>query len=163
MTKQNPQIAHIMPWSSVGGTEHATLRLAQALRNRKYEHTIFCPEATGPVAAMFAGAGFEVVEYRGVEPSYRHPRNFLSASFALSRELRKRGIDLVHCADLLAAYYAGLAGKLARLPVLCQISVAIRVFRGVIKHFSKLWTILRLSPAMRSPPLTTRSPITAQP
>jgi glycosyltransferase involved in cell wall biosynthesis len=143
MTKQNPQIAHIMPWSSVGGTEHATLRLAQALRNRKYEHTIFCPEATGPVAAMFAGAGFEVVEYRGVEPSYRHPRNFLSASFALSREYRKRGIDLVHCADLLAAYYAGLAGKLARLPVLCQIRCSYprisrrdQTFLKAVDHFA---------------------------
>ena len=143
MTKQNPQIAHIMPWSSVGGTEHATLRLAQALKNRKYEHTIFCPELFGPVAAMFAQAGFEIAEYRAAEPSYRHPRYFLSASFTLSRELRKRGIDLVHCADLLAAYYAGLAGKLARLPVLSQvrcsyprISSRDKTFLKTVDHFA---------------------------
>ncbi|HKU77056.1 MAG TPA: glycosyltransferase [Pyrinomonadaceae bacterium] len=143
MTKPNPQIAHIMPWSSVGGTEHATLRLAQALRNHKYEHTIFCPELSGPVATMFAQAGFEIAEYTAIEPSYRHPRDFLSASRALSRELRKRGIDLVHCADLLAAYYAGLAGKLARLPVLCQIrcsypriSTRDKTFLKAVEHFA---------------------------
>lgn len=143
MTKENPQIAHIMPWSSVGGTEHATLRLAQALRNGKYEHTIFCPEISGPVAAMFAHAGFEVAEYGAIEPSYRHPRNFLSASRALSKEFRRRGIDLVHCADLLAGYYAGLAGKMARLPVLCQIrcsypsiSARDKTFLKAVNHFA---------------------------
>lgn len=143
MTKDNPQIAHIMPWSSVGGTEHATLRLAQALRNRNYEHTIFCPELSGPVAAMFAQAGFEIAEYKAVEPSYRHPRNFLLASRALSREFKRRGIDLVHCADLLAGYYAGLAGKLARLPVLCQIrcsypriSARDKTFLKAVNHFA---------------------------
>jgi glycosyltransferase involved in cell wall biosynthesis len=143
MTKQNPQIAHIMPWSSVGGTEHATLRLAQALRNRKYEHTIFCPELSGPVATMFAQAGFEIAGYKATEPSYRHPRDFLSASLALSRELRRRGINLVHCADLLAAYYAGFAGKLARLPVLCQIrcsypriSARDKTFLKAVDHFA---------------------------
>ena len=143
MTKENTQIAHIMPWSSVGGTEHATLRLAQALRGRKYEHTIFCPELSGPVAAMFAHAGFEIAEYKAIEPSYRHPRNFLSASRALSKEFRRRGIDLVHCADLLAAYYAGVAGKMARLPVLCQIrcsypriSARDKTFLKAVDHFA---------------------------
>jgi glycosyltransferase involved in cell wall biosynthesis len=143
MTKENFQIAHIMPWSSVGGTEHATLRLAQALRNRKYEHTIFCPELSCPVAGMFTHAGFEVAEYKTIEPSYRHPRNFLSASRALSKEFRRRGIDLVHCADLLAAYYAGLAGKVARLPVLCQIRCSYprisrrdKTFLKAVDHFA---------------------------
>ena len=28
---------------------------------------------------------------------------------------------MVHCSDLLAAYYAGLAGRMARLPVLCHV------------------------------------------
>ena len=143
MTKQNFRIAHVMPWSSVGGTEHATLRLAQTLKNREYEHIIFCPELSGPVAAMFAQAGFEIAEYRATEPSYRHPRAFLSASFNLGRELRRREIDLVHCADLLAAYYAGLAGKMARLPVLCQIRCSYprisrrdKTFLKAVDHFA---------------------------
>jgi glycosyltransferase involved in cell wall biosynthesis len=132
-----------MPWSSVGGTEHATLRLAQALSTHNYTHTIFCSELSGPVPAMFRQAGFEVGEYRPVEPSYRHPRNFISASLALSKELRRRGIDLVHCADLLAGYYAGLAGKMARLPVLCHIrcsypSISWRdqTFLKAVDHFA---------------------------
>jgi glycosyltransferase involved in cell wall biosynthesis len=92
---------------------------------------------------MSAQAGFEVAEYRAIEPSYRHPRDFLSASRALSREFRRRGIDLVHCADLLAAYYAGLAGKMARLAVLCQIrcsypriSARDKTFLKAVDHFA---------------------------
>ena len=143
MTNRDAHIAHIMPWPSVGGTEHATLRLAQALRDRNYKHTIFCPALSAPVSAMFAQAGFEIAEYRGVEPSYRHPRDFLAASFALSKEFRRRGIDLVHCADLLAGYYAGFGGKMARLPVLCHvrcsypnISSRDKTFLKAVDHFA---------------------------
>jgi glycosyltransferase involved in cell wall biosynthesis len=143
MTNRDAHIAHVMPWPTVGGTEHATLRLAQALRDRNYKHTIFCPGVSAPVSAMFAQAGFEIAEYRGVEPSYRHPRDFLSASRGLKKEFRRRGIDLVHCADLLAGYYAGLGGKMARLPVLCHvrcsypnISSRDKTFLKAIDHFA---------------------------
>jgi glycosyltransferase involved in cell wall biosynthesis len=53
--------------------------------------------------------------------SYRHPATFLRSSLALAREFRRRRIDLVHCSDLLAAYHAGLAGRLARIPVICHV------------------------------------------
>jgi glycosyltransferase involved in cell wall biosynthesis len=143
MARRALQIAHIMPWSSVGGTEHATLRLAQALRSRNYEHTIFCPDGSSPVPVMFRNAGFETCAYRTVEPSYRYPRDFLASSFAVSKELRKRDINLVHCADLLAAYYAGFAGKMARLPVLSHVRCSYptiswrdKTFLKAVDHFA---------------------------
>lgn len=110
-----------MPWPTVGGTEQATLRIAEAVRPYGFESVAFCPSEKSPVHEMFAAAGFETVSYHPVEHSYRRAWPFLRYSWQLAREFRRSKIDLVHCADLLAAYYAALAGKMARLPVLCQI------------------------------------------
>lgn len=112
-------IAHVLPWSTVGGTERATLKIAQSVQGL-FTHTAFCHGGRGPVQQMFAVNGFETVEYDAIEPSYRHPQ-FLAASFRLAREFQRRRVDLIHCSDLLGAYYAGIAGKIARLPVLCHV------------------------------------------
>ena len=114
-------VAHILPWKSVGGTEQATLRIARLVSDSEFRHTAFCPAPSSPVQDMFAAENFQTATYQAVEPSFRHPRNFLAASYHLARELRRREIDLVHCSDLLAGYYATLAGKLARVPVLCHV------------------------------------------
>lgn len=121
MSKSRHKIAHILPWPSIGGTEHATLRIAQATDGEEFQHMAFHLEGADAARELFADAGFETAAYRAVEPSYRRPKGFLRASFQLSRELKRRNIDLMHCADLLAGHYAAVAGKLARLPVLCHI------------------------------------------
>lgn len=121
MPKLRYQIAHIMPWSSVGGTEHGTLRIAQATKGEEFQHIAFHVEEASAIREMFSSAGFETAAYHAFEPSYRHPGAFLRNSFQLAREFRRKKIDLIHCADLLAAYHVGLAGRLARLPVLCHI------------------------------------------
>ena len=121
MPDTRSHIAHVLPWASVGGTEHATLRIAQAVEGARFTSTAFCPGGASPVQEMFAAGGFNTAGYRGVEPSYRHPKEFLRATFQLAREFRRRRVNLVHCSDLLAAYYAGVAGRMARLPVLCHV------------------------------------------
>lgn len=114
-------IAHVLPWPAVGGTEHATLRIAQALEGEQFRSVAFCPGAASPVRALFGAGGFETAVYDAVEPSYRHPSEFLRSTFRLAREFRRRRIALVHCADLLGAYYAAVAGRLAGARVLCHI------------------------------------------
>jgi glycosyltransferase involved in cell wall biosynthesis len=114
-------IAHILPFSSVGGTEIATLRIAQGLRREPFEHTAFCIAGTTQPEKLFADAGFETASFEEVQPSYRHPRAFLAASFRLARELKQRGVSLVHCADVLAAHFTAFAGMLAGLPVICHV------------------------------------------
>ena len=113
-------IAHILPWATFGGTEHATLRIAQTSEGENFRSVAFCA-ANSPVREMFNGAGFATVAYAGVEPSYRHALNYFQSSLKLARDFRFHQIDLLHCSDLLGAYYAGLAGKLAGLPVLCHV------------------------------------------
>jgi glycosyltransferase involved in cell wall biosynthesis len=136
------KIAHILPWSSLGGTEYATLRIAETLEGGRFTSVLFCPGTNTPVKKMFASAGFETVSYEAVEPSYRHPRPFLRASFKLARDMKRAGISLVHCSDLLAGHYAALAGRLLLLPVVCHIrccheglSIRDRSFLKVINRF----------------------------
>jgi glycosyltransferase involved in cell wall biosynthesis len=115
------RIAHILPWPSVGGTEHATLRIARAVEGEGFKSIAFCLGSESPVREMFAAGGFETVTYTGVEPSYRRPGGFLKSSFRLAGEFKRRRVDLIHCSDLLAAFYAAVAGKIAGLPVLCHV------------------------------------------
>jgi glycosyltransferase involved in cell wall biosynthesis len=114
-------IAHVLPSPFVGGTEHATLRIALSVRERSFRGTMFCPGESSPARELFADHGLTTVGYSAVDPSFRRPGPFLKASLRLAREFRRRGVDLVHCSDILAGYYAALAGKIAGLPVLCHV------------------------------------------
>lgn len=114
-------IAHILPWPSIGGTELATLRMAEAIEGNEFHSVAFCLAEGPQVKEIFERAGFEVALYRGVAPSYRHSLPFLRNSYLLAREFKRRKISLVHCADLLAAYYVAVAAKLAGVPILCHI------------------------------------------
>lgn len=114
-------IAHILPWRAVGGTEHATLRIARAIDSTRFRSVAFCVPDADPVRTLFTDAGVPTVVYEPGEHSYRHAVRFLRASLRLARDLRRQRVDLVHCADLLAGYQASLAGWLARLPVVCHI------------------------------------------
>ena len=114
-------IAHIMPWDGVGGTEHATLRIAQATANAQLRHVMFCLRDAPTVNDFFTAAGFETVSYDRIEPSYRHAPSYLLASYRLARQFRRLEIDLVHCADVAAAFTAGLAGLVACVPVMCHV------------------------------------------
>ncbi len=109
-----------MPWASVGGTEHATLRIVEAVAD-DYHSTAFCLDDAAPVRRAFDEAGVVTCSYRAVEPSYRRPYNYLRAAQGLAREFKSRDIRLVHCADVLAAHYTSLAGWLAGVPVVCHV------------------------------------------
>jgi glycosyltransferase involved in cell wall biosynthesis len=114
-------IAHILPFPSMGGVEVAALRLMESLEGEQFRNTAFHVRGAESVARAFGAAGFETVGHDQVEPSYLHPRAFFQNSLRLAREFRQRGVNLVHCQDLLAAHYTALAGRLAGAPVLCHV------------------------------------------
>lgn len=120
MTRRRDNIAHILPWPSVGGTELATLRLARAVAPR-YQSKVFCLQDATKVSKLFSDQGFETVSYQPIVPSYRHLTRFLRESYALAQEFKRHEIDIVHCSDILAAYYAAVAGRMANLPVLSHV------------------------------------------
>ena len=114
-------IAHVLPYPAVGGTEHATLRIAKSLDPSRYASIAFHLPQADPVEALFTDARVPCTIYEPSEPSYGHARRYLQTSSALARAFKRHKVDLVHCADLLAAHHAALAGWLARVPVLCHV------------------------------------------
>lgn len=100
------------------------MRLATSIRAHGIQSTAFIPRGAPLVEQLFRSSGIPTVEFEPREPSYRRPGAYIGSSAELAREFGRRGVDLVHCADLLGGFNAGLAGRLARLPVLCHVRCA---------------------------------------
>jgi glycosyltransferase involved in cell wall biosynthesis len=103
----------------VGGTEHATARIAKAA-SPEFQHLFFVPGENAELLALFSGLG-EHRLYRPVAPSFRQPWRYLTESVRLAQALRKNDISLVHCADVLSGIFTASAAKLAGCKVLCHV------------------------------------------
>jgi glycosyltransferase involved in cell wall biosynthesis len=110
-----------MPWPGIGGTEHATLRIAHAVRDRGFHSIAFCRDDAPEVHDFFRAADIPTVPYHLTELSLRAPLPFARNTRAIARDLKRLGVDLLHCADVDAGIEAGLAGGVAQLPVLCHV------------------------------------------
>lgn len=116
------RVAHLMPWPGLGGVATAALRLALALEETgEFRNVAFCHGGQTRVREMFDAAGLETIGYEAGEFSYRHPQAYLRGSREFLKLLREHEIDIVHAADLLGVYHAGLACRLARVPLVCHI------------------------------------------
>jgi glycosyltransferase involved in cell wall biosynthesis len=110
----NPiRVAHIMPFADIGGTEKATLRLAEAAAHCGFENTVYCPRDVEELRRFYHEHAFSTATYEQVEPSYHHPLPYLRAAQTLAQDMKRRHVRIVHCADILGAHYAALAGRLA--------------------------------------------------
>ncbi len=119
MSPPRVQIAHVLRWSSVGGTEIATVRLVQHLP--EFEHLAFLATEPSAASALFTEAGIPVRPYDSAEHSLRRPLPFLRASVRIAQGLRKARATLVHSSDVMAAFDVALGARLARLPVICHV------------------------------------------
>lgn len=114
-------VAHFMPWAGIGGTEHATVRIAHAVRDRGFHSIAFCRDDAPEVHDFFRAADVPTVPYHLTELSLRSPLAFARNTRAIAHDLERLGVRLLHCADVDAGIEAGLAGGVARLPVLCHV------------------------------------------
>ena len=114
-------VAHLLPWPGIGGTEHATLRIARAAAERGYRNIAFYRKDSPVVGEFFRDAGLEIAPYELAELSARRPLPFVRNTLALRHAFRAHGVDLVHCADIDAALQVAPAGRLTGVPVLCHI------------------------------------------
>jgi glycosyltransferase involved in cell wall biosynthesis len=130
-----------LPYPAVGGTEHATLRIAQAVDATRFTSIAFCLPEADAVNALFTSAGVPCTVYEPAVPSYRGGIGYVRDSLRIARQLKRQRVDLVHCADLLAAWHASLAGWLAQIPVLCHIRNRFDAISG--RDCSFLWPVRR--------------------
>lgn len=137
------KVLHVLPFPGVGGTEIATRRVADAVRPYGVQSAALLLRPTDDQIAYFEDAGIPCfAELRRPEPSLvREAGMFLRDSWAAARICAR--FDLVHCADVSAAYHLGVAGRLAQRPVLChvrnreaEIVRRNRVFINAASHFA---------------------------
>ncbi len=102
----------------------------------------WCLPGDTPVRALFTAGGIPVQEYEGIEPSLRHPLPMLRSANRLAASFRKNGVTLVHCSDVLGAFFAAPAARLAGIPVLCHVRCSYpgfsrrdRLFLSLVNHF----------------------------
>jgi glycosyltransferase involved in cell wall biosynthesis len=151
------KVLHVMPYPGVGGTEIATRRVVDAVRPFGVESRALLLRPTAEQRDYFRAAGVPTVTPAVVpEPSFRRGLRFLRDSRALARATMD--VDLVHCADIPAAYRVALAGRLAGVPVLSHVRnrhAAIgrreRLFIKAVSHFAFVSANTRTSFAWRLP------------
>jgi glycosyltransferase involved in cell wall biosynthesis len=117
---QRLTVAHILPFQGIGGVEIATLRLVEATRD-DFHHVAFCLQEAPALERTFHQAGVETASYIAPEPSARHGLRYTGESRRLARQIRLSGADIVHFADVKAAYHTSLAALLAGVRRLCQV------------------------------------------
>jgi len=103
-----------MPWSGIGGTEIATLRMMHLTRGQ-FRNILFCLEDASALRDMCRSAGIETVTYTPPVPSLRHAARFYRDSQRIARQVRETGADIAHFADLKAAYHNSFAAVLAKV------------------------------------------------
>lgn len=136
------KVLHVLPFPGIGGTEVATRRVAEAVRPFGVESAALLLRPVDDLRGYLEEAGIACLDgVQRPEPSlFRSVPSFLSNSRALAQTFR--AFDLIHCADMSAAYYVTVAGRFAGRPVLCHIrnraeniSPRARIFIGAANHF----------------------------
>ena len=121
--------------AKLGGGEIALLNLVSALDKTRY-HPIVALAADGPLVGRLRAAGIQtvvvpldlaVLETRkdsiGLKSLLRIGQAWacLAYAFRLARLARRLGADLIHTNSLKSDLYGGLAGRIARVPVLWHV------------------------------------------
>jgi glycosyltransferase involved in cell wall biosynthesis len=135
-------VLHVLPFPGVGGTEVATRRVAEAVRSFGVQSAALLLRPTADLKGYLEEGGIACLDgLQEPEPSLiREAPSFRRASRELAHTFR--AFDLIHCADVAAAFRVAVAGRLAGTPVLChvrnretRIGQRERIFIGAASHF----------------------------
>ena len=72
--KSGYRIGHMMPWEEIGGTEMATLRIAQGVKAHGFESVMFCRESAPLPTEFFREANLETATYDIEHADLKSPR-----------------------------------------------------------------------------------------
>lgn len=135
MPERPLRVALVNHVARMGGGEYALLSIVERLDRRRVEPLVVLGEQ-GPLADRLQAAGAEVVVHpldRSVVERRKESlgpaglanpvvlARSLRAAWGLARLLRRRGVDVVHTNSLKAHLLAGLAGRLAGVPVVWHV------------------------------------------
>lgn len=141
--QRGPHVAHVLPWSNIGGTEIATLRLIRAATAAGYRATAFHLPDAHSVRELFESHGVDVAVFPEIQPGVRRAPAYVRESRELAQRFRQLDVRAIHCADVRSAFMCGLAGRLAGATVICHVRNRYREFpfrwrqllRQTVDHF----------------------------
>lgn len=118
--------AYIMGRSTfLGGGEWSALALLRALARARQVEPLGVVSADGPVRLRLSAAGV-ASEVLPIPSPLRHPVGAVRTLYRMWRLLRRRGVDVVHAGRSRAALYAGIAGRLAGVPMVWHVRESAR-------------------------------------
>jgi glycosyltransferase involved in cell wall biosynthesis len=109
------RLAYCIDNMGIGGTELNAVRMAERLNRSRFEVSVICGQARGPLAARYAGAGVRVVPLP--------IPNFYSVAavrqgIRLTRLFADMGVQIVHSHDVYNNVFATICARAARVPVI---------------------------------------------
>jgi glycosyltransferase involved in cell wall biosynthesis len=102
---------------AIGGTEGQFVEVACGLDRSRWDVHVTCLRAEGPLAPRLLDAG--VTAWTCGRGSFKSPR-FALAVLDLAREIRRRGVRLVHTFDFYSNVLGVAAARVARVPVVAS-------------------------------------------
>jgi L-malate glycosyltransferase len=114
--RQRRRVFYVLDSLNVGGTEAQAVELACRLDARKYEVTLACLRARGPLLQRLTNSSVSLMEF--------YPKGGMNSPSGIYQLLRmagflkRRKFDIVHAHDLWATLLAVPAARLARVPVI---------------------------------------------
>lgn len=153
------KVVHALPFPGVGGTEVGTVRIMEAVAAHGVTSHALLVHPSAELRAYIEAVNVTVTDASPVpQPSLRGVVAFLGDSRKLAAQLQTLKPDLVHCADILAAYHISVACRMAGIPVLCQVRSRYgelpfreRFMVGLANHFAFVSQETRRRSAIRPP------------
>jgi glycosyltransferase involved in cell wall biosynthesis/CelD/BcsL family acetyltransferase involved in cellulose biosynthesis len=112
------KLLQFAPSFGIAGTERQVVNLGFALDPSRYALHFGCMNRFGQLLEKIEAGGFPILHY-GVR-TFRHPK-VLAAQFRLAREIRRRGIQIVHTYGFYANLFAIPAAKLGGARIVASI------------------------------------------
>ena len=107
------RVAFFIDNHTIGGTELNAVRTAERLDRERFELSVFCLAADGPLKARYERAGIPV---ESIPIANLYGPAALGTGTRVTRLLRHREVDIVHCHDRYSNVFGGFWGHLAGRP-----------------------------------------------
>ncbi len=126
---------------AMGGAEHSLLLLLQHLDRMRFRPVLACNVGTLGRLASENGVQVEWVVMRRLRRSLLAPWRLLTGVRGLVRLIRREGIDVLQCNNMRASFYAAVASRLTRRPLLWHvrdIHSSERYIRWMARHATRI-------------------------
>ena len=115
------RVLYIDHAEALGGAEHSLLLLLKHLDRERFQPLLACNHGPLAEAAVALDVPVFPVEMPRIRGEPLGPLRLLRGGLALAKVIRRRRVDIVHSNVMRASFYAALAAKLSRQPLVWHV------------------------------------------